>query len=370
MIRVLHIVYVMDRGGLETSIMDLYRNIERSKIQFDFLVHTEKKGDYDDEIYSLGGQIFYVVPRNKGIIANRKSLDNFFKKHSDYKIVHAHASSLSYLEPLIYAKKYKIPVRILHSRSTNENGRFIHKYLHTLNRIFLKKIATNYFACSDLAAVWMFGRKMTNENKCVIIKNARNIDEFIYNPIIRNIKRDELALKDKFVIGHVGRFTEAKNHMFLINVFKEIRKAYIDSVLILVGDGNLRHEIETKIKQLNLQDNVMLLGVRSDISDLLQTFDVFLFPSLWEGLPGTVVEAQSSGLPCVISNTITKQVKASDLLEFVSLKESAKYWADKVLSYNSGYERKDMRNEMVKSGFDIKESTKWLQKFYSESIKQ
>ena len=296
MIRVLHVIASMNIGGAETFIMNVYRNIDRSKVQFDFLLHTDKNCAYNSEIISLGGKIFSIPSRNQGVLKNHYALNRFFKRNPKYRIVHQHLSSLSYIEPLKIASRYGVPIRILHSHSTREGGSILHKYIHNVNKLSVKKYATHYFACSDLAAKWIIGKKQYNAKEFTIINNGIETENFIYNTNIRKSMRDKLGIGDKFVVGHIGNFVYPKNHVFLIDIFKVIHQKDIKSILILVGDGKLRNEIEEKIINEGLKDSVILTGVRKDIPNLLQAMDVFIMPSFYEGLPVTLVEAQAAGL--------------------------------------------------------------------------
>ncbi len=364
MIRVLHCVHGMNRGGLETFIMNVYRNIDRTKIQFDFLVHTDNKCDFDDEIISLGGKIFSIPSRHSGLIKNRNALDKFFEEHKEYKILHQHSSSLSYIEPLKSAKKHNVPVRIVHSHSTREGGSFLHNYIHKWNQLFIDSYATLFFTCSDLAGKWMFSKKIHKSDSYKIINNGIQTSNFVFNKEKRRNVRKNMGIYDKFVMGHVGRLTYPKNHEFLIEVFNDFLKKEPNSILLLVGDGELRNLIKQKIKSLNLEDNIKLTGKRDDIADLLQAMDVFVFPSHFEGLPVTLVEAQAAGLPCVVSDNITKQVKITDNIEYIKLTSPTSTWVDKIIEIKENHVRRDEEEYIVSAGFDIRTVANSLQEFY------
>lgn len=368
MIRVLHCVAGMNRGGIETFIMNIYRNIDRSKIQFDFLVHTEKTCHYDQEIKSMGGKIYSIPPRNKSIIGNVRSLDKFFKNHSEYKIVHQHVSSLSYIEPIRIAKKYGVKTRIVHGHNTRQGGHSFHKYFHYLNQVFIDSYATDCFACSKLAAEWTFPSKILDNNRYSVINNGIETDQFVFNANIRNKTRENMGLNDKFVIGNIGRFQMQKNHNFLIDIFKEIHIRNFNSVLLLVGEGELKPQIEKKVKSLGLESHVIFMGSRNDVSDLLQAMDVFLFPSLNEGLGIVLVEAQASGLKCFASSkVIPEEVDLTGLVNFIDLNNSAEHWAIDVIN-GKDYERKKTYDGIINKGYDIKVISSQLQKWYLEKI--
>jgi len=366
MIRVLHIVNCMNRGGLETFIMNVYRNIDRSKVQFDFLVHVDKEGAFDKEIKTLGGKIFFVPPRNQGILKNRKILNKFFKVHPEYKIVHQHVSSLSYIEPLKVAKIHRVPIRIVHAHSTQQGGNSLHKYIHLWNRIFINSYATHYFACSNSAARWLFGKKMFENGEYKIINNGIEISKYRYNPVKRIEVRKALGINNKFVLGHVGRFSYVKNHAFLIDLFKHICEISSDFVMLLVGDGELRENIETKIASYGLKNSVIITGIRNDVPDLLQAMDIFIFPSNYEGLPVALVEAQASGLPCLVSDNITRQVKITNNIEFIDLSSPISYWVSKINEIKRNYKRQDQSKQVIDKGFDIKKTAQHLQELYQK----
>lgn len=365
LVRVLHIVISMDMGGLETFIMNIYRKIDRNKVQFDFLMHTDKECVYSEEIRRLGGKIFNVPARNKGIWNNKKAVNDFFKSHSEYRIVHQHVNSLSYIEPLKAARKHGVPVRIIHGHSTKEGGSMIHKYIHHWNQlIFSKQYATDNFACSDLSAKWLLGEKRYKSGEYQIINNGIDTELFSFRNEVRNRMRKELNITDTFVIGLVGRFSYPKNHEFLIDIFEELHKKNNDAVLLLVGDGKMRSTIESKLIEKGLMNSTILTGVRSDITDILQAMDVFVMPSHYEGLPVSLVEAQATGLPCVVSDVITKQVEITEKIKYVSLDTSAEKWADSIIQISSGYVRKEEKLRIIKSGFDVNQIALFLQNYY------
>jgi glycosyltransferase involved in cell wall biosynthesis len=366
MIRVLHVLSSMNRGGMETFIMNIYRNIDKKKVQFDFLLHTQEECAYNDEIRSLGGKIFSVPSRRNGVLKNRKALDNFFKEHPEYRIVHQHVSSLTYVAPLKIAKKNGVPVRIVHSHNTQQGGSRIHKYIHKYNQLFIESFATHYFACSNLAAKWLYPRK---QYKFILINNGIETEKFIYNTEIRDEYRKKFDIENKFVLGHVGRFSPQKNHDFLIDIFKEIHDENNDCVLMLIGDGELRTKIENKVKKLGLQNDVIFTGIRSDIAELYQAMDLFVFPSLYEGLGIVLIEAQASGLKCFTSNKVVpKDVNVTGLVNFLDLDKSAQYWANRIMT-NKNYRRNLTLDTIKGAGYDVYQIATNLQKWYEEKIK-
>ncbi|PFL17451.1 glycosyl transferase family 1 [Bacillus cereus] len=360
-LRVLHVVVNMNRGGAETLIMNLYRNIDRSKVQFDFL--TCKEGVFDEEIVKLGGEIHripYVTDvGHRGYI---KALNTFFSSHPQYKIVHSHMDKMSGFV-LRSAKKGGVPVRIAHSHSTSSEGGAIAKVYKWYAGAFIIPCATHFLACSIAAAQWLFpDRASTTE----IFNNGIECAKFAFSSEIREQVRKELKLhEDAFVIGHVGRFAYPKNHTFLIDIFAQLIESRPKSILLLVGDGPLRVEMEKKVEKLNLTNRVKFLGIRSDINRLLQAFDIFVFPSIYEGLPVTLIEAQGAGLPCIISDNITQDVDLGlNLVEQCSLLDGRE-WIGKLQSIaDRKISRSIAQFALAEKGYDIKNITGFTQKFY------
>lgn len=357
--RVLQIVTSMDRGGTETMIMNHYRAIDKEKIQFDFLVHRSHRGAYDDEIEQLGGHIYRAFPiRPWNYPKYFKFLNKFFKKHhSDFIAVHSHIHENSGF-PFKYANKYGIKHCIVHSHIADLG--IDYKYPFRLfGKIFVKKYATEKFACGKDAGIFLYGK----HNDFIVFNNAIDSEKFKYNTDTRTQIRNKLGLENKFVIGHVGRFGAQKNHTFLIDVFKEILSHEKNSVLILVGDGPLRFAMEDKAKKLQINNNVLFLGLRSDIPELLQAFDVLLFPSLYEGLPVSIIEAQAAGLPCILSDTIDNKTAITPNVKFVSLSAGIQTWVKTLLSFKN-FVRQDTSEYIIKANYDIHNNAKWLEEFY------
>ncbi|WP_368250735.1 glycosyltransferase family 1 protein [Intestinibacter bartlettii] len=362
-IRILHVIGQMNRGGAESMIMNIYRKIDRTKIQFDFVVHTDSICDFDDEIKSLGGKI-YNCPRFTGtnLVSYIKFWNEFFKEHKEYKIIHGHIGSSAsiYLE---IAKKNGL-FTIAHSHSDGfDTG--IKGSMYRLFSYPTRFIADYFFACSKEAGISRYGNKVVN-NKDIfsILKNAIDIEEYKFYKEIRAKKRKELNLENKYVIGHVGRFDKAKNQEYLVDVFKLIAKKNKNAMLLLIGDGELKPYIIEKVKSYGLEDRVIFTGVRSDVNELLQAMDVFAFPSLYEGLGLVIIEAQASGLPCIISKNIPDEACISSLIEKLEVdKANMENWCDIILNKNINTER-DMKDILYKSGYDINLEVKKLQKFY------
>lgn len=360
--RILHVVWKMDRGGAETMIMNLYRNIDRSKVQFDFIVHTNQKCSYDEEILALGGKI-YNIPRfnGKNYIKYQNAWKQFFKEHKEYKLIHGHLGSTAAIY-LSIAKKNGL-YTIAHSHNTNNIVSMKGK-LYSLFSYPTRHIADFFFGCSNDAGVDRFGEKVVSSKKFKVINNAIKVQDFMFSKSVRAMKRMEFSLNEKFVIGHIGRFNTQKNHTFLIDIFKKVHEKNDNAILMLVGDGSLRNDMERRIASLGLRENVIFTGVRSDIEDLLQAMDIFVFPSLFEGLGIVTVEAQASGLPCIVSDVIPKEAFVTNLVESISLESSINTWVDTILKYSKDYERVNTYKEIKSNGYDIYDTVNWLESFY------
>ena len=305
--RVLQVATIMNRGGLETMLMNYYRHIDRSKVQFDFLVHRYERGTFDDEIESLGGKIFRMPPIHPRYFCRYfRELNSFFSTHPEYKIVHSHLDLLSTFV-LHSAKRHGVPVRIAHSHSAGLSDTGLKKLFKLWSRTHLNAQCTHYFACSTEAGIFQFGQELIDKGKLIVIHNGINTKDFTFIPKTRNRIRHQMGLKNSLVFGHVGRFASPKNHAFLLDIFNEICRLHPHVRLMLVGDGVLRPQIEKKAASPGLLDKIIFTGERSDVNELMMAMDLFLFPSLFEGFPVTCIEAQCSGLPVLMADTITPE---------------------------------------------------------------
>jgi len=366
-LRVLQVLGGLNRGGAESMVMNLYRTIDREKIQFDFVVHTDEFCAFNDEVFELGGRI-YCAPRYKvtNHITYTKWWKNFFKSHSEYKIVHGHMFSIASIY-LNIAKKFGI-ITIAHSHSSSEKLG-ISGVVKKIIQQPLKNISDWLFACSIMAGNWLYGKNFESRKNGIIVKNAISTSEYVYNPTIAQKMRAELGVEGKFVVGHVGRFCEAKNHMYLLDVFGEILKKNEESVLLIVGDGELRTQIEEKAEKMGIKDKLIMTGVRNDVNDLLQAMDCFVFPSVYEGVPLTVIEAQAAGLPCFVSDTITDEVCITKLVHTLSIADFPTVWSDEILKITPGLKREDTKQLIVKAGYDVNTTASWITNFYMDCIK-
>lgn len=351
--RILQVVTYMGRGGIETMLMNHYRRIDRTKVQFDFLVHRDFRADFDDEIEALGGRIFRIPPMNPAFASYRKALSDFFRKHS-YRVVHCHLNYMSGVV-LAAAKKAGVPVRIAHAHTASMNPGW-KQYVRQLCKYLIPSTATYLLACSTNAGKSVFGNHPFS-----LMPNAIDAEKFRFSKAVRQEMRAELSLDDCFTVMHVGRLTYPKNHEFLLDAFAHLLEKEPKAKLVLVGNGELREAVEQKAGQLPA-GSVLLLGTRNDIPELLQAADVFAFPSHFEGLPVTMIEAQAAGLPCVMSDTITDECIVTDLVTPLPI-DDPKAWAEEILKKRSTV-RTDRLAEIQAAGYDITTAAEKLTRFY------
>lgn len=362
-IRVLMLFTILNRGGAETMVMNYYRAIDRSKVQFDFVVHREEEGDYEEEIRSLGGKIYRMMPLRPHTFGKyEKQISSFFDAHPEYRIIHGQCSESGYF---FYkeASRRGIPVIIAHAH--NSHVKFDLKWIvRTWMKHQMRPYLTHYFACGEEAAEWLFGKQLAKN--AIILKNAINTLQYKFDEQLREKKRKELRLASStLTICHIGRFDKVKNHSFILDIFEKLLKKSPDAHLLLIGDGNLRKLTENKAKEKGILAQVRFLGVRRDVNELLQAADVMVFPSLFEGLGIAVVEAQCTGMPCIISDIIPNEVMITELVEKVSLYESASTWAEKLIAATTRtFDRPAYAEKVASAGYDIKSNSRWLEDFY------
>lgn len=370
--RVLHFFGRMNRGGAETFIMNVYRNIDRSKIQFDFAVTSPESGHYDDEIKQLGGNIYILpIPSESGLLKYRKALINLIKQNGPFHGFHSHVHHFSGWN-LKIAHELNIPLRIAHSHSVSDGKK--DSFLRNLYRSYMIKLidrhATHKLTCSESAGISLFGEKITIDQRYKVIKNAFDLSPFAE---VANKTKEDLRMKigmplNKRLIGHIGRFVPQKNHDLLIDIFYKVAEIDSNVDLVLVGDGELREKILNKVENLSLKDRVHFLRVRSDIPEIMCALDLFVFPSLYEGLGIVLVEAQAAGLPCIVSNTITKEVDLGlNLIHFVELSDF-NGWVSNILKISTEKTDWEERKNIIQlKGYDIKEVSKEIQYIYENS---
>lgn len=361
MLRVLQMIGGLNIGGAQSLVMNLYEAIDREAVQFDFIIDEPEHTTFAEKVRSMGGNI-YVLPKfnGKNLMAVRRAWDQFFRDHRGYRILHSHVRSYASLY-LPIAKKHGLQT-IIHSHNTS-NGQGIAAVGKAMLQYPLRFQADYFFACSDAAGEWLFGKKTLSKKNFHVLQNAVDIEKYRFNPNTRlQIRKDFGVTNSTTVYGHIGRLTEAKNHSFLLDVFREIHTQKSDSVLLIVGDGELHVSIEERVHDLDLTDSVKLLGARSDPEKLLQAMDCFLFPSKWEGLPLSVVEAQAAGLPCFVSDAVTKEVDLSELITYLPIDHGPEVWTNAVCA--ASLERKDVGKKIADAGFDVHKQAEWIKNFY------
>lgn len=359
MIKILHInSSISTNSGVMSVIMNYYRHINTREVQFDFMYYIENQNDYKEEIKNYGGN-YYLIETPKHLLKFKKDLDLFLKRHQgEYKIVHLHDI---FLARFIYRilKNNGIDQLIVHCHSAKWSSHF---FSGLRNRILCRHIdhyADQFFACSHAAGSFVYDKNV----KYTVINNAIDIEKFQYVKEIRNQLREKMNLTDKIVIGHVGRFSIEKNHSFLIQIFKEVLNVEKNAVLLLIGEGELKKEMETMVKELKIEDKVIFLGNRKDVYLFYQVMDVFVLPSLYEGLPLVGVEAQISGLRCIMSNNVTQEVCLTDV-SFLDLADNMDLWVKKIIE-KSYEQRIDNSAEIVREkGFSITDEALKLQEKY------
>lgn len=362
-IRILHVVVSMDAGGIETMLMNYYRNIDRTKVQFDFLLHCKHKSHYEDEIIALGGNIYRVPSYHpKELIKYKKALKVFFDQHKVYKVVHSHIKFYG-LYVLKAAKTAGVPMRIAHAHTANKFYKLDKTLIFRMyTRFRFKKQYTHVYACSPDAAEYMAPKK-----PYTIMNNAIDVKDFVFSQEKRGNARKELGLENALVIGHVGRFTDEKNHGFILDVFSKLVKQKNNARLLLIGNGKLWEQMKAKAEALGISDKVIFTGVRKDIGALMSAMDIFVFPSKFEGFPVTLVEAQSADLPCIISDTFTKTAVISDRVKALPLEKGAAFWAEELTKTDASKVRRDNTEMMINAGMDIKSNAEALEKVYLEA---
>lgn len=368
-IKILQKTASMNAGGIEKFLINVEEKINKYEFQFDYFLNSADEQFYSEKIRKLGGQIFAPKWKDNKIINILNRCIKFYKflKVNKYDIVHINEPLLASSIYAFLAKFAGVKNIIVHSHNDHsaEKFNFIQSLLNKLARYIIIHNADYYFACSDLAAKWLFGKNVLTNEKYYKIANGIDSEKYTFNAEIRNKMRKSMNIENNFIIGHVGRFFEQKNHKFLLKIFKEFLKYEPQAILLLVGDGPLRKEIEEEIIKSKLNDKVILLGVRNDVPELLMAMNIFVFPSLYEGLPVVCIEAQASGLECLLSKNITEEVNFGRC-RYLSLDESPEQWAKLIYNKkNNGNEQK-RENIITNTEFDINISIKWIEKFYEK----
>jgi glycosyltransferase involved in cell wall biosynthesis len=364
-VRVLNLFTILDRGGAETMVMNYYRRMDRSRVQFDFLVHRPQEGAYEKEILSLGGRIYRLPGLRPGnFSAYYKEARAFFKDHPEYRILHAHMSELACIAFMAAAKE-GVPVRICHAHNAPREWnlkapmKFIFKHL-------IRRYATHLFTCGRDSGDWLYGRG--SRDRFVYLHNAIETGRFGYNALSRERLRSQYGFDGKLVLGHVGRMEKVKNQTFLLDILKSLISSGTDAVCLLIGKGSLEEKLREKTRALGLEERVFFMGARDDVADLLQMMDAFVFPSYFEGASVSLIEAQTAGLPCFVSAEQSQDAVITESVCRISLKEPADTWAERIKNTCAGFERKDAARKIREAGYDIDECAGKLEEFYRSVV--
>lgn len=361
-IRVLQVFASLERGGAETSVMSYYRHTDRDRIQYDFVVHTPHRGAFEEEIENLGGRI-HRLPRFRwtNLRAYMSAWRELLARNPGYSVVHGHFFTISVVYLAVASKFGIATISHSHANVPGSRGTLIRAINWPSRRRVDLKVA-----CSTEAARSFYGAGAVRRGEVVVIHNAIEVERFRFNPAARSAARCSLGLEGKFVVGHIGRFEYSKNHVFLLDMFAELRRSEPRATLLLVGDGSRRDEIESRIADLGLTESVVLTGVRSDIPDLLQAMDVFVVPSLYEGFGIVAVESQAAGLPTIVSDRLPKDVHITSLVESVPLEAGIGTWAAAILKHRNSDARVSPTSEIGQAGFDVTEEARKLERLYLE----
>lgn len=337
-----------NKGGKETYIINMYNALDKKKYKFTFVAYDDVIA-YEDYLLKTGAEVIHIPARNLGLHRHKKALNDLMM-NNNFDVIWSHKTTLSACEIMMIGKKNNVPLRMIHSHSSANMGNSFTLLMHNINKKFIFKWANRYLACSKTAAKWFFG-----EYSAVIMKNGIDLEKFKFDETIRNRVRHELNLDGKFVIGHVGRFGIEKNHKKLISIINECRLQNENIRLVLCGDGEERENIVEQIRSLKLEKYVVMLGVVDNVNEILQAVDIIVMPSLFEGLPFALLEAQTAGLKCIVSDTVSRE---SDILkwnQYIPLEEPDKVWKEKIFEQNINYNRIIGYDEMKKKNYDIKD---------------
>lgn len=363
MIRILHSVSNMDRAGIETMLMNYYRNIDRSEVQFDFLCNKSKPGAYDEEILKLGGRIYRTPGVNPfKIFEYKKYMQRLFEEHPEYKVLHAHNGAFA-VSALYSAKISKIPVRIYHCHGAS----LIRDFKYPLKKICMKLLPYTYthrWTCAKAAAEFYFGKSVVQRQQYRLITNAIDVEKFIFNKSTRDRIRKQYNLENKHVIGHVGRFMTQKNHSFLLDIFRDVHILNHNTKLVLLGDGELMPEIMQRASEYGLSEDILFLGNVENVNEWYQAFDLFILPSLYEGLPVVGIEAQAAGLSCIFSSAVTEEVAITKKAYFLDLSAATKVWAEFIADKLIDSSRKNEFLSVTEANYNIRAEAKKLQMLY------
>ena len=344
-------------GGAETFLMKLYRNLDRSRFQMDFCINRESKQFYEDEINALGGKIHRIPCKSDSVTGFRRGLFNTIKSSRYEYVLRVASNAMGFLDLKI---AHDAGARVCAARTSSAGGDLSlkAKCAHIIGQMLYGRYVNVKIAPSDLAAIHTFGKRAYETNEVVMLRNALNLDEFKFKGESRCAVRLKYGIPEMAkVVGHVGQLRIEKNHKFLLRVFAELSKGSGDTYLLLVGAGDQAEALKKQVSSLGITERVVFAGAQQDVPAYLSAMDVFVMPSFYEGMPNAVIEAQATGLPCVVADTITREANITGLVEYVSLRQSVEHWAD-IVSRLFAAKRRDTRADFVANGYEIKAVTR------------
>lgn len=364
-IKILHVIGRHPKGGVGSFLKNINSNIDHQSYQFDYLVNdSDIKSDFENDVKKYNSNYTVLPKLSVGSFVNYlRKLNVFYSKYNDYTAIHIHSVNLT-LFNYYFARKNGQNNLIVHSHSTKSSDVFLKRVRNSFLIFPVKVFATHILACNYDSAKYLFGSKRANSKELTIVKNAINTQLYSFDQELRNKIREQNGWKDKFVIGHVGHFIPVKNHHYLINIFFEILNRNNDAILVLIGDGELKSIIIEKVNSLNIQESVVFLGSRNDVHKFMQAFDAFILPSKFEGLPIVGIEAQTSGLPCYLSSNISREIAITDNVEFLNVTQHPSIWAERIVKSIDKVKRVDRKSEIIAAGYDIKQESRNLEKYY------
>lgn len=372
-IKLLFYTELWANAGIESVIMSLFRNFDLNKISVDIMASQDISSFYDEEIKKLGGRKIITLKKTynsslQRMIANRSAFKKIMQK-GNYDIIHFHMCNAASMIYGKIAKNNGVKVVIYHSHNTNlsTNHRLMKTAVHNYCKWKYEKYANILFSCSDLASEWMFNKKTIEKNRVILIKNAIDLDKFNFKEDIRTFYRKHLNIDGKFVVGHIGRFAVAKNHPFLLEIFSALHKINPESVLLLIGEGEDEEKIREQVACLGLTNDVIFYGPTKEIPQMLWSMDAFVLPSFFEGNPVVGIEAQAASTPCFFADTITRMCKLTDIVTYLSLKDSPEKWGEVILKASS-IKRVSTKEQMEKEGYNIKSVAKIIQHIYINAL--
>lgn len=345
-------------GGVESYIMNLLRNINHEKYEFYFPFYNEIA--YHDELIALGGNLIHMEVSRHNPYKYIKYVGKLFRKYK-FDVVYYNTCDIMSMDMVMFGKKFCVPIRIIHSHNSSNivKPNFLHRCTETWCRKNLDQYATKLLACSDVAGEWMFdGREYE------VVNNGIDVKKFSYSQVLREKIQEKLGIRGKLVIGFVGSLWEQKNPIFLLDIFAKVREKRENAVLLIVGTGSLRNDMEKRAKELDVYDDVLFLGVRKDVASIMSAMDRFVLPSKFEGLPFVLVEAQASGLPCITSTNVSQESNLTGEMKFLTLETDLDIWADTVIQQESKFDRREYSGIVQSKGFDILTTVNQVEQYF------